>query len=468
MGGASEKLTQEGLRGNRYRLAVRERVGFGVWEVSHDLKGVRGTGGFLHHRKRRGYACVSRLRFDQKPRRTVLRNKKINLCLRLVSYVVERIVAKTEIVPHVNGFEQMAGHKVLESRSLVCDLAPVSLIPFWRLPYRVLDVSEPWADCEALMKVLQSGNPGFHCCFRNANLTGERGRDNLIACSGKKKLGENSDSGNVGNLREVAQVLAEKLLSAEFAPTEGKSCITPNERLWESAMRPERVPVFFGNRARRMRLGCLEFRTDKFGDAKRMHVVEKVSPHKAVAASFVYVKPCAASDNEAHSVFVEVEEALDKRLPSDELVDFVERDDRFVIGGYAEAGCRGKSGGIACDEPPRCEIVPREVFVRNSLGERCLSALARAGEKHHLAIVSNMLFEHGFIDSSSLECVFHGAEYTKYGIARQYHSSVCARMVNTKLFKALEWYSVFRTAAGDSALFLLPPMEQGQRETGKQ
>lgn len=45
--GTSEKLTQEGLRGNRDWLAVGKRVGSGVREVSHDLKGVRGAGSLL-------------------------------------------------------------------------------------------------------------------------------------------------------------------------------------------------------------------------------------------------------------------------------------------------------------------------------------------------------------------------------------------------------------------------------------
>ena len=45
--GASEKLAQEGLCGNRDRLAVGKRVGSGVREVSHDLKGVRGAGSLL-------------------------------------------------------------------------------------------------------------------------------------------------------------------------------------------------------------------------------------------------------------------------------------------------------------------------------------------------------------------------------------------------------------------------------------
>ena len=46
--GTSEKLAQEGLRGNRDRLAVGKRVGSGVREVSHDLKGVRGAGSLRH------------------------------------------------------------------------------------------------------------------------------------------------------------------------------------------------------------------------------------------------------------------------------------------------------------------------------------------------------------------------------------------------------------------------------------
>ena len=46
--GASEKLVQEGLRGNRDWLAEGKRVGSGVREVSHDLKGMRGAGSLRH------------------------------------------------------------------------------------------------------------------------------------------------------------------------------------------------------------------------------------------------------------------------------------------------------------------------------------------------------------------------------------------------------------------------------------
>ena len=44
--GTSEKLAQEGLRGNRDRLAVGKRVGSCVRKVARDLKSVRGAGGF--------------------------------------------------------------------------------------------------------------------------------------------------------------------------------------------------------------------------------------------------------------------------------------------------------------------------------------------------------------------------------------------------------------------------------------
>lgn len=46
--GASEKLAQEGLRGNRDWLAEGKRVGSGVREVSHDLERMRGAGGLRH------------------------------------------------------------------------------------------------------------------------------------------------------------------------------------------------------------------------------------------------------------------------------------------------------------------------------------------------------------------------------------------------------------------------------------
>ena len=48
MEGRSEKLAQEGLRGNRDRFAVGKRICSGVREVAHDLEGVRSTCGFLH------------------------------------------------------------------------------------------------------------------------------------------------------------------------------------------------------------------------------------------------------------------------------------------------------------------------------------------------------------------------------------------------------------------------------------
>ena len=44
--GTSEKLAQEGLRGNRDRLAVGECVGPCVRKVAHDLERMRGAGAF--------------------------------------------------------------------------------------------------------------------------------------------------------------------------------------------------------------------------------------------------------------------------------------------------------------------------------------------------------------------------------------------------------------------------------------
>ena len=64
--GASEKLAQEGLRGNRDRLAVGKRVSPCVRKVAHDLESMRGAGGL-----RRQYQTDRwvRMAFGTKPGR---------------------------------------------------------------------------------------------------------------------------------------------------------------------------------------------------------------------------------------------------------------------------------------------------------------------------------------------------------------------------------------------------------------
>ena len=197
-----------------------------------------------------------------------------------------------------------------------------------------------------------------------------------------------------------------------------------------------------------MDFGCLEFRADKFRDAKRVHVVEEVPSHKAVAAALVDVEPRAAGDDEAHAVFVEIEEPLEKRLPSDELVDFVKRDDCFAVRCNAESGGVGKPRRIARDEAARGKVVPGEIPIRKRFCERRLSALTRPGEKRHLSVVAQMLFKHRFVDSLSLECVFHGGKYIKSDFRRHYQTDLLVRMVNTKLTDGSEWHNFLKPGRG--------------------
>ena len=213
-----------------------------------------------------------------------------------------------------------------------------------------------------------------------------------------------------------------------------------------------------------MDLGCFKFGADKFRDAKRVHVVEKVSPHQTVAAALVDVEPCTASDDKVHAVFIEIEEPLEERLPPNELVYLVKRDDGFAVGGDSEPGGVGEARRIPCDKLPRREVVPSEIPVREHFCERGLSALARSGEKCHLPVVAHMFIKHRLVDSLSLECVFHGGRYIKITFHSQYQTDRWVRMVNTKLTNGSEWHRLFNNAAWDCALFLLPQSEQGQKE----
>lgn len=462
--GASEKLAQEGLCGNRDRLAVGKRVGSCVRKVAHDLESMHGAGGFLHRRKYRRNLRVRRFRLCEEPRRAVLRDQKINFLLRLVPDIVEHVVAKPEIVPHVNGLEKVACNEVLEACAFVRHFAPVALIPLRRLANRILDVSEPRPDGEALVKVLQRRDPRLYRLLCYADFAGEGCRHNLVPGAGEEKLGQDSYSGNIGNLRKVAQIFPEELLAAELAPAMGESHISSYERLRESAMRPEGIPVFGANGTRCMDFGRFKFGAYKFRDAERVHVVEEVPPHQAVAAALVDVEPRAAGDDKAHAVFVEIEEPLEKRFPADKFVDLVKRDDGFAVGCDAEPGGVGKACRVAGDKLPSCEVVPSEISVRECFCERGLSALARTGEKRHLPVVAQMLFKNRLVDSLSPECVFHGAYDIKFVSSRQYQTDRWVRIVNTKLTDGSEWHRLFDNAAGDCALFLLPQSKQGQRK----
>jgi len=324
----------------------------------HDLEGVRGTGSFLHRRKDRRNLCVRRFRLGEEPRRAVLRDQEINFILCFVPDIVERVVAKSEIVPHVNGLEQMAGYKVLEPRTFIRYFAPVALIPLRRFPNRIFDVPEPRADGKTLVEVLQRRYPRLYRLLCYADFAGEGRCHNLVSGAGEEKLGQDSYSCNVGNLRKVAQIFPEELFAAELAPAMGESDVSLDKRLWESSVRPEGVPVFRLDGTRLMDFGRFKFGPDKFRDAERVHVVEEIPPHQAVAAAFVDVEPRAAGDDKAHTVLVEVEEPLEERLPADELVDLVKRDDCSAVRRDAEAGRIGKACGIAGDKSAGREVVP--------------------------------------------------------------------------------------------------------------
>lgn len=127
VGAALEQLTQEGLRGNSDRVAVGERIDFGVWKVSDNLKGMFRACNTLHRGKSRRWFRVRYLRFRKEPGMSVFDDKKINLDLCLVSDVVKGIVTKSEIVPHVNGLKQMACDKILEPCLLAIDSTVIKL-----------------------------------------------------------------------------------------------------------------------------------------------------------------------------------------------------------------------------------------------------------------------------------------------------------------------------------------------------
>ena len=80
---------------------------------------------------------------------------------------------------------------------------------------------------------------------------------------------------------------------------------------------------------------------------------------------------------------------------------------------------RAKDRNLQDSHWRRRTVVPCEVGIGKRLGESCFSALTRACEERHLAVVPQMLFKYGFVYAFPGNA-FHGKNDSIYGI----HASI--------------------------------------------
>src|SRR5579871_1446993 len=125
-------------------------------------------------------------------------------------------------------------------------------------------------------------------------------------------------------------------------------------------MLPKSVPV---------RCRGLDGRTDFFGGqlcahalahAPRMHAVEQVTAHQAIAAAAEDVETRAAGDEQMRLTAIGIEEAFEKGLPLRVFVQLVEHGNGWAPAQLIKAERHSQSTGAALQNTALIEIIPVE------------------------------------------------------------------------------------------------------------
>jgi hypothetical protein len=179
--------------------------------------------------------------------------------------------------------------------------------------------------------------------------------------------------------------------------------ISFEERFGKSAVLPQRLKIrprnFSGRTNQLLRIG--KFLCDRLGDGERMHAVEEISSHQAVAAPAKHVQPGAARDQYANAIGIRVEQTLQKSFPSAVFVQLIQHRDDGLFLQAIQAQSPGDPGWTREDNSPVVLIVPVQVLLGGGLTRRRFAHLSRAGDKRHLPMTPDVIGENTIIEADS-------------------------------------------------------------------
>src|SRR5215469_15816738 len=160
------------------------------------------------------------------------------------------------------------------------------------------------------MKAREKIDPSLDGIDGDPNLAREIGIDQLLCAALTENLHQCFQSSEIRYPSHLAQVFARQLFISKGTPPASEPGVAAKKWFWKSPMFPQCVPVSRADFLGSVNLSLREVRSQAFRDAPGMHAVEKVTTHQAVPATAEYVDARASRDDEAHSVAVAVEEAL--------------------------------------------------------------------------------------------------------------------------------------------------------------
>ena len=300
----------------------------------------------------------------------------------------------------------MAGDEGFGACAVVRQAAPFAEKPFGFFAQGFGNVFEPWADHEAVVHPAQQIDPAFRGVHGDFDFLREVGIDESLGAALGEDLHEGFHRAEVGDVGDFAEVFAGELLVSQRAPAAGEAGVAPQERLGESAVFPERVPI--GG----VRLGgWLDFLrgqvgSQTFADAPRVHSIKEVAPHEAVAAPAENVHAGTAGHEQSHAFAVGVEEAFEQGLPLGVFVQFVEDGDGRLRAEPVQLQRLRQRRRPAQEPSPVIGIIPVEIGVAERAADGGFAHLPWPGNKGHLAVFLEMLLEDCGVKS---EAFIHGA-----------------------------------------------------------
>ena len=342
---------------------------------------------------------VARFDLDEAPRLALAHDQEIDLPLELVAQVAQLEAPQSQIVPAVDRLEQMAGDQGFRPGTGILAARPIAQEPLRLLHQRLGHVLEPGPDEKAVVQALQQIDPALHRVDGHPDLPGQTGIDELPPRPLREQLHQQFHRAELLHPGHIAQVLPSELFMPQRPPPSGEARVAFQEGLGETAMNPQRLPVLPAHGCRRAHRGLRRRGRNALGHRPRVHAIEKIATHQAVATAFEDIEPRTPRDDEPRAVAVAVEEAFQPAFPLRVLVQLVERDHRRGRPQAVEPGGLRHPGRAGQQDAPVVGIVPIEVVIGKGAADRRLPHLPRAAHQRHLAMLGQVLPEHRFVET---------------------------------------------------------------------
>jgi hypothetical protein len=252
-----------------------------------------------------------------------------------------------------------------------------------------------------MVEIAECNAPPLHCFDADLDILGQIAVDDLVPRTHCEKPDQHRELIELLDVGEIAHILAHELLGAQGLPPPGEARIASEEGLGIAAMPPQSGEGVLVGTAwwPHDGLDVWKIGGDGLCHRERVHVVDEVAPHKAVADATVRVEAARPGDDDADLIRVAVEEALQKLLPSGILMEFIEERHGRMLAQLVETEMVGHMTWTAEEDLAIVDIVPVEIGMGPVATRGGLPDLARPTDECHLAVGCQVLGEDGVVEA---------------------------------------------------------------------